>query len=61
MSEDAPTMTLEEMRLDEMMAGTGKDGGPIYCSVNGNNGKVLQYLPAEELKKTKKCAVSSWL
>ena len=43
--EDAPTMTLEEM-----MAGTGKDGGPIYCSVNG---KVLQYLPAEEDEKVR--------
>ena len=43
--EDAPTMTLQEMQ-----AGTGKDDAPIYCSVNG---KVLQYLPAEENEKVR--------
>lgn len=44
-AEDAPTMSLEEMK-----AGTGKDGAPIYCSING---KVLEYAPAEENDKIK--------
>lgn len=33
--EDAPTMT-----LDEVKSGTGKDGGPIYCTINN---KVLEF------------------